>query len=295
MKKLFGLFCIVFILLSTLEAQEQKYGQVGYLKDGMDDIKYKDARIAFSMWTEDLAKKNNILVNIAYYDHSEQILNDFSNSKLDYIALNPIFYLRSQEKIDSSVKEYWIVEQGDKEFESYIVLVRNDSKIKSLKDLKGKVVSTRNDNYVGKMFLDAEMLKELHVESKKVIKGYLNTPKFSTAVLKTFFKKADACIVPEYTFNFLCEMNPALKKEMRIVKQSEEIFYPLIAIFHQNTDKKLLEGFKKNLNGLKDTVRGKNIFDLFKMKTMRRASTEEMLPLNEYYKNYLKLKRDYVK
>lgn len=289
------IIAILSIFLTALQAQEMRNATMGYLTDGMNDIKYKDTRIAFSMWLEDLATKEFMDINMVYYDSSMNIVNDFINYELDYLTLNPIFYLKNQKIIDPWAEEFWVVNKGKNQLESYLILVREDSDIKTLKDLKNKSVGTREDNYLGKMYLESELLQVRRKYSRNYFKGYINTGKFSTAILNTFFGKVDACIVPSYTLDLVSEMNPSIKKSLRVIKRSEEIFFPILAIFHINTQRKIIDDFALSVKGLKESPRGRNILNLFKMEGLRRISKEKIAPMKEYYNNYLGLRKKYVK
>lgn len=299
MRAEFSMRLKIIIILSlffvAVQAKEMRSANMGFLTDGMNDIKYKDARIAFSMWLEDLATKEYIDVDIMYYDSSAKIIEDFTNAKLNYIALNSIFYLNNQTIIDNAGQEFWTMHKGKKQLESYIILVRDDSSIKTLQDLKNKTVVTREGNYLGKMYLDTELLKVRHQDSTDYIATYIETAKFSTALLNTFFGKSDACIVPRYAMNIASEMNPAIKKRLRIIKESEEIFFPQLAIFHKSIEKNLINDFRLNVRTLKESARGRSILSLFKMENIRMISKEKIIPMKKYYNDYLTLRKKYVR
>jgi len=291
----FKFISLILIFFISLEAKDMQHGSVGYLVDGMNDVKYKDARIAFQMWFEDLATNNNIVADIKYYEEAQNIVQDFQDKKIYFLIVNPIFYLKYRDILDPLAKEYWVMQKNNKKSMRYIVLAKQGSSVESLADLKGKRVATRSDNYLGKMFLDAEILTTMHRETNNYIQEFVDSKKFSTALLQTYFSKVDACIVPEYTLDLVAEMNPALKKELKVIARSEEIFFPIIATFHIETTKEVIDQFKKSVENIHKSARGENILNLFKMQGLRVISKEKIRPLVEYYNQYLELKHTYAK
>jgi len=294
-KKFISSLLILLSVCSSLDADTTKGKAImGYLVDGINDIKYKDARVAFSLWTKDISMGENIDVHIEYFEDAEKTIKAYQNLAFEYLALNPIFYLQYQEVLDPISKEYWVIQKAQNRYEKMLLLVREESDIKNLNDLKSKSVMIRDDNYMGELFLDKEMLQEVHVSSKKHIKSLLKTKRHSTAILKTFFGKVDACIVPEYSFKLVSEMNPSISSKLVPLVISDAIFTPIMAIFHKNTQSWMIDAFKRNVESMDKTARGKSILELFKMKKIRQIDKEEMEPIKAYYSQYLSLQKKYV-
>ncbi len=279
----------------SMQANEMHPARMGYLAHGLNDGKYKDIRIALSLWVEHLAKKNNIDVDMTYYELPSEIAKDYKSSKLEFITLNPLYYLEYAKSIDALTKEYWTVHRESEIFESYVILVRNDSNIKTMADLEAKYIATRSDNYLGKIFLDTELLKANHKESKSFLGGYLYTKQFSTAILNTFFAKVDACIVPENSLDLVAEMNPVVKNKLHVLKKSEKIFFPIIGLFHTKTKQIILDKFKDNVSIIRNTPGGRNILNLFRMQGFTALDYEDIVAVKKYYNDYLRLREKNVK
>lgn len=279
----------------SAQSKEIKHIKMGYLSDGINEMKLKESRIAFNMWAQELINDQNIQLNIAYYDINANMLRDYKEKKIQSIGFNPWFYLQNEVLFDSLSHEYWAVRRSSKQLESYVVLVRNDSNINTIKALKNKKIATRSDSYLGKMFLDTEFLKVAHEESSSYIDSYIYTKKFSTALLKTFFGAVDACVVSEHTLDLLTEMNPNIQKKLKVLKKSEEIFMPMLALFHKDLNKNIIFKLEKNIANLKDTKKGRSIFGLMKIKSFEPISIKKITPLKKYYNTYLSLRSEYVK
>jgi len=278
---------------AAVSAQEPIKAVMVYLMDGIDDLRYKDGRIAFSMWAKDMATEENVELDIRYVEEEKGLYDGFIKEKFHYVGMNPIFYLRHKERLDPYVGQSWIMQRSENSFERMLLLVRRDSGLFGVGDLKGKKIVTRRDNYMGQLFLDVEMLQQLHEPAAKYVGEIEEIAQYSTAVLRTYFKKADACIVPEYAFELVAEMNPAIRKELMPIVRSDALFIPMIVMFHVNTGPGVLEAFARNVANLEHTARGRNILDLFKMKKARRVEPGELSALKAYYDRYLELQKRY--
>jgi len=292
------LFFLSILTISTVGAKnidEKVYtGTIGYLTDGLSDIQYKDTRIAFSLWTKEIALDENIEVKTLFFNHDSDVLGKYLNNDFDAMTINPIFYLQNQKRLDATTQGYYIIQRSQKKYEKLLILVRKDSGIKNISDLQNKIVGIRADSYYGKLFLDKEILKKTHKDPKNYIKKLLTTKRYSTALLKTFFKKTDACVVPAYVFDLLVEMNPSLKRNLMRIVESENIFMPAITIVHTKTPKKLNDAYRRSIDRLDSTQRGKSILSLFKTKKIHFIKLEELEGIKEYYKEYTELKKRYL-
>ena len=177
-------------------------------------------------------------------------------------------------------------------FQEYYILVREDAKINSMKDLKDKTFVSRMDDYLGRLVLNYETLKTVHTLTDRYLKPVEMTNKFSTAIRKTYFGKVDACIVPSYALDIVGEMNPDILKKLVVFHESEKIF-PMIGAFHKNTDEVLIKRFSENAERLDKTVRGQSILNLFKMEQVVPLDTKELEPVFRYYNEYVAMKNKY--
>lgn len=284
---------ITSILNAEMNRQE---GSGGYLSEGTDTLDYKDGRIAFEMWVNDIAEKENIHIDVEIYDDHRKILDDFTNSLRHWlISLNPLFYLQEHQAYDKKAYDIWASQYGHDRLEKMVLIVRKGSGISTLADIKGKKVMSQKDDLLGRVFLDKELLTAQYHPSEGFIDSMSMTDKESTAILKTYFGKVDACIVKKYAFEVAREMNPALGRELKILVESPRLFMPLLILTHISVGDDLNQAFARNVADLENTVKGRNILTLFKMKRLIILSDTELQAMREYYHEYLDLKRRFGK
>ena len=295
MKKIFFFFFSIFLLtLLTCKATTIPYeGTLGYLTDGANDFKQKDTKLAFHFWVEELAKEHNVTVHLAYYDEISEMLKSYEDMRVQHIFLNAYFFLKHYDQITSDSNVYFLSQKDDHLFEDMLFLVKKDSNINSIKDLKNKIVVTPSDNYMGKMDLDFEILKHQHHSANRYINSYLYTNNFSTAILKTYFGKADLCIVPRYAYNTVVKMNPDVGNKLKILHVSPNTFLLPVEAFEKKTDPVLIKLYSDFIVNMPNAPRGKIILDLFKVKKVSKVSLATFTPLLNYYHEYVNLEKKY--
>jgi len=286
-------FCISFILSLNLTANEPLTGTMAVLTDGIVDAKRKDAIIAFTILINRIGFKNNLIGDLKYYNSQKKILDDYLDNKIDYIIINPYYYLIHQKNLEKQTAFYWSIRRYKNKFQKMIIVTNIKSGINTINDLSNKTIILKEDNYMGKIVLNKVILKSKHREYQGYVKKVDKTLKHSTAILKTYFEKADVAIVPMHAYNLVCEMNPIVGKKLKIIYQTDHLFMPMLNLINISTSKEILKRMKKTSNSLHLTKEGQSIFSLFRISGIDVITVKELEPLIQYYQEYIILKKRY--
>lgn len=264
-----------------------------YLTKGLSALSYKDGRLAYEIWMKELSANEDLTFEVDFYDSPSMVLAQYQGSQVKLVGINPLFYFQKQQAYDTLTGHLFVAKRSGDIFEKMVLLVRKDSGIDSFSALKGKRVVRAVDNLMGDIFLDMGFLKELHVQSEGYIKEMSITKKDSTAILKTYFGKADACVVPEFAFRLATEMNPSLGKELSVLSESPSVFMPVLVLIHKDADQSLFHILKHSSSRLQQRPRGQHILALFKMKELVDLPLRQLGPSKQYYNEYLRLRQHY--
>jgi len=293
---IFFLLILSFLVCSTSSAIEYKHeGKLGYLVEGLNYVKQKDTKLAFGLWIQELANNESTDLHVEYYKDPSKHKEDYINFKFSYMTMNTYFFLKNREVLTNNSREYWTIQKGEELYEEYVVLVREESGINQIKDLKGVHLLSREDDYIGRMVLDYMFLDSFQKSVDEYISKMYLTKKDSESILKVYFKKADACIVPSYALDIVAELNPDVGRKLRVLYKTPKIFVPMIGAFHKKTDPELMKIFYRNVVRLDKTARGRSILDLYKMKKMFIIELKLLEPIIQYYERYISLKKRYTR
>ena len=290
MSLFFKLILLVF-LQSIVVANDttEPVVKMGYLIDGLRHIQYKDSRIALDMLIEGIAEHDNLEISVLYFKRDPEIVEGYLKNDFSTLTINGYFYLKNMEEMDKVNKKCWLVKENYEDYEQYVLLTRNPN-IKTLKDLEGKKIAIAEDNYLAQVFLKREMIVSLGKDSKKLSYKLIKMRKNSTAILRTFFGKVDASLVPVYTLKLVEELNPVVGTTLKRLITSPKVFAPVISFSHKDGNEKYMNIYANHVKRLATTPRGQNILDLFRIKEVKEIECKEFTPMKEYFKMYESLK-----
>jgi ABC-type phosphate/phosphonate transport system substrate-binding protein len=287
-------FLVLGIFISSLFAIEPVNGNMGLLRDGIAGTQKKDYAIAFDILLRRISTKKAMIGTLNYYDEIDAIMDDFLAHKLDYIMLNPYFFLENQKKLQGKVSLYGSVRKYKNKFEKMFIVVAKDSDINDITDLKAKKIMLKDDNYMGKVVLNKALLEsKIHQSYIGYIDKIITVNTHSRALLQLYFAKTDAAIIPQYAYDLMCDMNPAVKKRTKIIYKTDALFMPIMSLMHIKSSPVLVARVKETAKSFHQSAEGQNLLDLFKMTNLDTLEYEELQKLREYYDEYKKLQKKY--
>lgn len=244
-----------------------------------------------TLLTELLA--NKLEVNINFFDTEDEMLQAYIEYKKYNNAVFFLnYYLKNRKIIDEHTRDYFAFSSKDK-FHSYVLLANNESKIKSVKDIKNKIFV----NYTGDdnlhTWLDYKSLKKVNKPYKTLVKEQIDVAKASRAVLNLYFNKADFTVVKRNVFDNMVKLNPALKKRLNIIDESKKIFLYGVGAFHKNTPNEVVEKFYKYSADFKIMKKLEYIYRLLDQSSIEKITKEEMKDMVNFFEEYEYLKKRY--
>ena len=259
----------------------------------------EDAKAALSLMLNEIIhnywKRPDIFTSPATYDNIDKIKSDIEANKLEMVALtsSEYFILKDQVKITPFLTYKWGAITQDR----LLLLVREDSGIKTIKDLKKKKVSIFS--YVSDEFsLPTIWYKTLVLSNdenyKKDYGPFLEIQlKSARAIMDVFFKKTQAVIVSEKEFHIANELNPQLGKQLKIIANSKPILYSALCYTeklkqHKNIFiQELVDSF---CNVHKKSI-GKNFLQIFRITQFIPYKDEYMNNTEELYNEFIEVSR----
>lgn len=229
-------------------------------------------------------------VEITFVEDEEEMLKGYINySKFNIIIPYSSYYLKNKDLI-KEVSSNAFSFNSHKKFQKYILLANKDSEIKDIKDLKNKSFANyvANDNYI--YWLDYITLKELGVSYKKLIRKEKDINSDSRLILETYFEKTDFTVVKKRVYEDMLLLNPSLKENLFIIKESKPLFLYGIGFLN----KKIPEEMKNDFNEMMDDgtfdKKMKHLFVLLDQRSITRMDFKELNNLENFYNEYVKLK-----
>jgi ABC-type phosphate/phosphonate transport system substrate-binding protein len=291
----FKILIFIFLPLFLYSNEATEEINVAYYS-GIDSKQlYKNSRSALNIWVNDFTKNIHKNINMKIYTNKEEILKDYISHKMDIVAISAHSYLLNKKKYDDYSIDYWELRRSEiKPLQKMYLVVNRDSNINSILDLKNKKIGIDIENKFGKIFFEKTYL-DGSKKNAKDITSKIDYNKSNSLLLKTYFAKYDASVITSHEYEVMLELNPAIKKKIKILKSSPEIFPHIIVLFHKNNTGKNIKTFKSTLSKFFKNENKQELFDILEIKDLIMSNKKNFDNLNEYYQEYLKLKSKFKK
>jgi hypothetical protein len=155
------------------------------------------------------------------------------------------------------------------------------AQLKLLKD--GTVYILSKSSYsIAPVWLSKLLHDDKLPPKEKFFKEIIYDYKATNVVLPVFFRKATAAIVSKPAFDLMCDLNPKIREEIIILKQSEPLLFGLVSFDGRSKDEKRKKFITDILLDLHNDNYGKQLFDLYMV--------DKLVPFkDEYWQKYLNL------
>jgi len=161
---------------------------------------------------------------------------------------------------------------GGRFTEVYLLLVRADSGIADLRGLRGrKIILFDNPrSSLVPLWLDVILSDNQLGASAKYFGQVLTAQKLAKVVLPVFFHQQDACIVTRRGFDTMCELNPQVRAQLRVLATSPELV-PAVGFIRRGYVSPLREALMTALYGMEKSANGAQVLMLFQIDQMQES------------------------
>lgn len=291
MTKVGKLIILIWLLSSTYTMAEEipkiPHFVMGiYLPGVNDEVNITDIRVAMDYWLKEISHDLNIFdSHTEFFVNMKDMNESFKNNQLDMIIAPPLSiakHFNLKELADNGM--VGVRENG--QMNSLILLVKNDSAITSLADLRGKRLLMQENDELCEVFIDTKVRKLTQMGYKQFFSSVSHEIKHSRMILDLFFGKTDAALVYLRAYDVTKELNPQIKNNTKIL-----LSYPLRSKNYTFFSRKFQHSqiILNNISRFTDNPRGQQLLELFKTEEIVDANIEELMPIKALYEEYLRL------
>jgi len=271
------LFFLLTLFVFTLNANVLR---VGYSTDSFNELSKKDSQIALNLWFEEMIESIDYSAKFTFYDNVTLMSNDFDAGKLDLIFANGIELVKyfDTSKMRGAITGGTREKGGD----NLVEVRRKSTSLEVLKRQKVLKVSLLKGETPSNIYVKGVVAQKY--KNKKIV--YVETKKYTPALLKLFFKQVDIAIIPKKTFEFAKELNPQIGVKLEITHETD-ITLATLGCFRKDIDKKFSDKIiRLAFEKVKDK-RGKQMLIMLKIPKLERVDLTQLTPIKKLYKEYL--------
>lgn len=209
--------------------------RIGVAGEVLADVRKEDAIAAYTEYATAFARQQGVKANIGakLFDELGALRNAVQRNELEIVGLvtEDYFKLKNDETLDLMFSG----EVNNTSRMEYVLLVRSDSNIRELKDLKNK----RIIEWIGakmslaRTWLDVALMEKGLSSTDEFFGTIESSGKLFKVVLPVFFQQADVCLVTKQGYDTMEELNPQLGRDLRILAYSDGVV-PFVTCFRSS-------------------------------------------------------------
>lgn len=287
----FRRFALVALAIATLAlaaaAKPPDLFRLGFSTAVLTGFNDNDAKASLRALTATMARERAIRAD------PEPLLLDGANAVTTALATAEI------DAVATTLDEYWALEDrtilvrfllgttdGDPS-ERYVVVVRRDSGLTNLRDLRGRSLTLHHASRlrIGYFWLEVALARGGAPAAAEFFRHISRSPKFSKAVLDVFFKQSDACLTTRRGFDAMVELNPQRGKQLTAIAASPPLV-PALFGFRRGITPERLDLLVSQLSRVHETPAGKQAITIFQfgdlVESPASALADSLAVLDEY-------------
>lgn len=267
-----GIYCWVFCCLMMTVAHAEPYHLIaGSSKLGFRENDKQNINIGFSKVFNEILSSENVKCDFKSTDSSEELYAAIQANQVNAFFGSPVEFIQAEQYFLDSPLASGVF---DRELKSKVyLLVRKDSGINSITQLKGKklVTSKWTTGDLGGLYLETLLLEHKQDLPKQFFSEILTPETSNQALVELFFKKADVALVNANQFDIAAELNPQLRSNIKILSESEP-YLIFVTALSKNTPTQEIKAIKNSLLTVHKTSKGRSVLNLLKIQGFQEIS-----------------------
>ena len=284
-------FITSIFLISSLYASVEDEIIFGTAIDKFSKINQNKIKRLSGRLLDEFEKNSILKLDISFVGNKNLIKKEFKEFKKfnSYVGYST-YFLENIDFFIENGKRPFVFADSKNDLSQYYLVASRKSGIKTISDLKGKVLNSMITTSYYQVWLDYLVLKEFKKSYSEIIKDIIIEEKDNKKLLNIYFNKADFTVVSKSVYDDVALLNPSIVKNLIIIKKSEPIFYFAMGVFHKKTPEQLIDAFFYSLSEKNMNSDVSNIYNLIGIKSIEKKEFSSFRKLVDFYEEYKKLK-----
>lgn len=276
---------LFFLLLSTLNSQEIN---IGVLYKNVF-ASQKEAKVGAKLWQKQMQRKfPDISLNTLFYKNGKKLIEDYEKGMITNIVLDPTFYFMNKKILDKYTSLKWILNYSEDKFINYYLIKNTESNF-DIKNFDIKNIFYNNE--LEKVWFEKLVYENYKTNPKRILKKLKRTVKRKKLMYNVFFDKDNISIINKDLYDSMVALNPQIKHQIQIVKESKKIFFIGMGIVRKSLtseQERITKMMNKELNNNPKSFEFLSFMDVNKVYFFE--DNKELEEVEQFYEEYFKLK-----
>lgn len=262
--------------------------RIGFDVDSLPDISRSDLEVSLKFWSEEISEQTKIPITTTFYHQQiPEMVKDFETGVVNYLFTSPIRFVQYVNR--DILADGFTTAKTEQRFDSLALLTRRHESMDSVRQLRRRNVTLLAHNELQQLYLGLLSLQAFGEDYRVSFNMTTLENNSQRLILQLFFKKTDAVMVNEASFNLAAELNPQLTQSLQVVAKLEDVPQN-VGFFH----KAVAEDFREDIIGkalnIQEYRRGRDILEVFKTQRMVRSAPSDLENVLRLYQEYKAVK-----
>ena len=256
--------CVVASSIRSRAAAADTLFRVGFSSSMFADVNENDAKAAVKAWGQTVARERGIPTDPEPLILKDQaaLLDALRSNRVDAVGMTTVEFGALKSKVEFA--PIFVTYNSGRTAEQYVLLAHQDSKIKTVDDLRGRSLMVHLNPRVclAPLWLDTLLMQKGLPTAARFVGKITQNSKLAKVALPVFFRQSDACLVTRSGFEMMAELNPQVGKQLKVVASSPEMV-PAVLAFRANYDPAFKERLFSGVRDLHKTPAGQQVLTIF--------------------------------
>ena len=276
-------------------AAETFHLTLGYTGTAYQETTNQDIKVAVRLLIQKVALKYFGKSEATYYDSIPEMAAALNSGKVQVLCGPPEEFmdLRNRAPVDPIL----ITSSSNGPQTELLLLVRKDSGIQTLSDLKNKSIVLPLRYGKANMFrvwIETLLMRAGHANLEAYFSVVKETRTATRGIMPVFFHQADACVVTRQLFNLAAELNPQLARELVPIARIPNLSQGIISV-DRRLPVEIRDKIKQAFMTLPDSPEGKQLLMLFQVKKIVPFRPEYLAATEALFAEHQRLKTRFAR
>lgn len=260
---------------------------VGFTRSAFRNVKTTDAEAAFVVFAQTVGRQRGYILDIStrLFDDVADLRAETLKGSLSLVVLDSWEYVALD--VDAEMEAAMVHLDQGVILKEHLLLVRRDSGIERLDQLRGKAIAVMSTQRTGipMAWLESLLLEGSFGAIDCFFASLEVVSKPTAAVLPVFFGNKAACIVDRKAFELMVELNPQVGAQLTSIAVSEPYLNSVTLVTRTGYDsERVRQDVFKSLEELHMDAAGRQILTLFKV--------DQLMPFKDEYMDSVRALHD---
>lgn len=223
-----------------------------------------DAQAAISAWAKTILRQRRIEVDVEtrMFDTEETMRDALKAGEIDAVSMLAGQLLELAPELQP--EEVFLGTKNHSFTEQYKLLVHRAGGITNVGGVAGRklVIHASARTSLAPQWIDTLLARNSLRPADEIVGNLTKITSPSKAVLQVFFRQAEACLVTSNVLELACELNPQLRRDLKVLAVSPEVV-PSVFFFRAGYNSTARDLLEPAILALHETAAGLQVLTVF--------------------------------